>query len=109
MSFSYFSIDANIPLEALVGLFAKNATNPNFFCHCMRLDEQLCDELNRNTIQEDVKTKMRKMVAAWSKRHPDRPSWKRIVKILACMKKFLDAKRIADQTGVKFVYVDQYP
>ena len=107
--FSYFSIVSNTPLETLVDLLAKNATNSDHFCHCMRLDEQLCDELDRNTMQENAKTKMRKMIAAWSKIHADRPSSEVLIKILVCMKKVLNAKRIADQTGVKFVYVDQYP
>ena len=69
------------------------------FCHCLGLDKVVCDRIEHEI--QDTWKQTRDIASAWLERHAERPSWLEIIKTLTCMKKCFDAKRIADQTGVK--------
>lgn len=100
----HLHIGSKNPLQTLIDLHANDVHDTARFCQCIKLDKQLCDEVESRN-HGDLK---KKMEAAWFNTHTDEPTWEEIVDILVCMKKVHDAKRIADQAGVKFVHVDQY-
>lgn len=95
--FHHFFIGIIHSLEILIN-HLSDITNTALFCHCMKLDKNVCDKIEKEN-PGDLWKQTREMAAAWFNGHSEKPSWKEVFETFRCMKMNLLAQEIKDQTG----------